>query len=223
MGYIPKALEKGYFWNTPGLHAVLTICFRFLSIWDGACVASCLFLLTGRHPVRIQIHATYCCRPRCTTETHAFLKWPFLTDFKSFTHTPPYGTNFWCIRQKIEKTLKQCEFAPRWHITSVPERYIYNNNKSTSHELSSPSSPSSPSTQWAGTQPPYPRLEDSLLNRQTGRYTRKYQPAYSCSLYGTPPSPATNSPNRPANPPPTKFSDLRGPHSVSRAVQWQSM
>ena len=36
MGYIRKALEKGY-WNTLGLHAVLTTCLRFSSVLDGAC------------------------------------------------------------------------------------------------------------------------------------------------------------------------------------------
>ena len=55
--------------------------------------------------------------------THAFLKWPFLTDFKKYTHTPPYGMKFWCSGRKMEKTLKIHEFAPRWHILNVPERY----------------------------------------------------------------------------------------------------
>ena len=57
--------------------------------------------------------------------THAFLKWPFLTDFKKYTHTPPYGMKFWCSGRKMEKTLKIHEFAPRWHILNVPERYIW--------------------------------------------------------------------------------------------------
>ena len=56
--------------------------------------------------------------------THAFLKWPFLTDFKKYTHTPPYGMKFWCSGRKMEKTLKIHEFAPRWHILNVPERYV---------------------------------------------------------------------------------------------------
>ena len=55
--------------------------------------------------------------------THAFLKWPFLTDFKKYTHTPPYGTKFWCSGRKMEKTLRIHEFAPRWHVMNVPERY----------------------------------------------------------------------------------------------------
>ena len=57
--------------------------------------------------------------------THAFLKWPFLTDFKKYTHTPPYGMKFWCSGRKMEKTLKIHEFAPRWHILNVPERYAH--------------------------------------------------------------------------------------------------
>ena len=56
--------------------------------------------------------------------THAFLKWPFLTDFKKYTHTPPYGMKFWCSGRKMVKTLKIHEFAPRWHIMNVPERYV---------------------------------------------------------------------------------------------------
>ena len=49
--------------NTPGLHAVLTTCLRFFSALDSACVACCLFLLTGSHHVFIQIHTTCCCFP----------------------------------------------------------------------------------------------------------------------------------------------------------------
>ena len=57
--------------------------------------------------------------------THTFLKRPFLTYFKKYTHTPPppYRMKFWCLGQKIEKTLKEHEFAPRWHVMNVPERY----------------------------------------------------------------------------------------------------
>ena len=54
--------------DTTSLHAVLTICLRFWSILDGACVACCLFLSTGSCHVCIQIHATCCCFHRCTTE-----------------------------------------------------------------------------------------------------------------------------------------------------------
>ena len=56
--------------------------------------------------------------------THTFLKRPFLTDFKKYTHTPPYRMKFWCFGQKNEKPLKKHEFAPRWHVMNVPERYL---------------------------------------------------------------------------------------------------
>ena len=68
VGYIRKALEKGYL-EHPGLHAVLTKCLRFSSILDSACVACCLFLSTGSHHVCIQIHAACSGLPRCSTET----------------------------------------------------------------------------------------------------------------------------------------------------------
>ena len=55
--------------------------------------------------------------------THAFLKQPFLTDFKKHTHTPPKVTTFWCIGLKVEKSREKCEFAPCWHKLNVPERY----------------------------------------------------------------------------------------------------
>ena len=55
--------------------------------------------------------------------THTFLKRLFLTDFKKYTHTTPYGTKFWRIGRKIAKRLKKCEFAPCWHIPDVPKRY----------------------------------------------------------------------------------------------------
>jgi hypothetical protein len=41
---------------------------RSLSVSDGACVACCVFLSTGRYHVCIQIHATCCCFARCTTK-----------------------------------------------------------------------------------------------------------------------------------------------------------
>ena len=68
MGNIRKAVEKGSS-EHPGLHAVLTVCSRFSSFLDDACVPFCLLLSTGSHDVRIQICATCCCIPRCTTET----------------------------------------------------------------------------------------------------------------------------------------------------------
>ena len=56
-------LLKRAIWNTPGLHAELTTCFRISSISDGAYVACCLILSTGSHHVRIQIYTTGCCFP----------------------------------------------------------------------------------------------------------------------------------------------------------------
>ena len=41
--------------NTPGLHAVLTRCFRFSSFLDGVCLSRCLVLLTGSYCVFIYI------------------------------------------------------------------------------------------------------------------------------------------------------------------------
>jgi hypothetical protein len=67
MGYIWKALEKGYLEHL-GLHAVLTTCLRFSSILDGACVGCCLLLSTGSYHVRIQIQSMSCCLPRCSTK-----------------------------------------------------------------------------------------------------------------------------------------------------------
>ena len=55
-GVVGKPLKRAI-WNTLGLHAVLTICLRFSSVLDSACVACCLFLSTGSYHVRIQIHA----------------------------------------------------------------------------------------------------------------------------------------------------------------------
>ena len=63
MGPLKRAI-----WNTLGLHAVLTICLRFSSISDIACVACCLFLSTGTCHIYIYIHSTSCCFPRCTTK-----------------------------------------------------------------------------------------------------------------------------------------------------------
>ena len=59
-GIFGKPLKRAI-QNTPGLHAVPTTCLRFLSALDGACVACCLFLLTGSPHVLIQIRTTRCC------------------------------------------------------------------------------------------------------------------------------------------------------------------
>ena len=65
-GIFGKPLKRAI-WNTPGLHAGLTTCLIFSSISDDACVVCCLFLSTGSCHVFIQIHATGCCFPGCTT------------------------------------------------------------------------------------------------------------------------------------------------------------
>ena len=67
MGYIRKALEKGYL-EHPGLLPGLTTCLRFSSVFNDACVVCCLLLLTGSCHVLIQIHATGCCFPGRTTK-----------------------------------------------------------------------------------------------------------------------------------------------------------
>ena len=67
-GIFGKPLKRAI-WNTLGLHVVLTTCLRSLSDLDGACVACCVFLSTGRYHVCIQIHAACCCFARCTTNT----------------------------------------------------------------------------------------------------------------------------------------------------------
>ena len=58
--------------------------------------------------------------------THTFLKRRFLTDFEKHTHTPPTPkvTTFWCIRPKVEKSLKKFENAPCWQELNVPEKYV---------------------------------------------------------------------------------------------------
>ena len=60
------------------------------------------------------------CAQKCdhlppTPPTHTFLEWPFLTDFKKYTHSPPpppaEGTIFWRIGPK---------HPPSWHIMDSP-------------------------------------------------------------------------------------------------------
>ena len=115
MGYIRKALEKGYL-EHPGsaccTDEMLEIFVRF-----GSCT-SCLLppfvnrqlpcLHTNSHNVLLpppMHHRNLWCAKVVQTPkslasmlknivsypplTHAFLKWPFLTDFKKYTHTPP--------------------------------------------------------------------------------------------------------------------------------------
>ena len=62
VGYIRKALEKGYS-EHPGLHAGLPICLRLSSVLEGVCAACCPVLSTGGYHVFIQIHSTGCCFP----------------------------------------------------------------------------------------------------------------------------------------------------------------
>ena len=69
-GISGKPLKRAI-WNTPGLLAGLTTCLRFSSVSDGACVACCLFLLTGSCHVLIQIYTTGCCFPRRTTKARS--------------------------------------------------------------------------------------------------------------------------------------------------------
>ena len=57
--------------------------------------------------------------------TYTFLKRPFLTDFKKYTHTPPKGTIFWRIRRKSQKLREKCQNPPGWHTMNVPERYVH--------------------------------------------------------------------------------------------------
>ena len=54
-GISGKPLRRAI-WNTPGQLAGLTTCLRFPSVSDGACVACCLFLLTGSCHVVSQPH-----------------------------------------------------------------------------------------------------------------------------------------------------------------------
>ena len=47
MGYIPKALEKGYS-EHPGLHAVLTTCLRFRPFWTVCVLPAAAFCQQAR-------------------------------------------------------------------------------------------------------------------------------------------------------------------------------
>ena len=53
-----------------------------------------------------------------------FLKRPFLTDFKKYTHTPPKVTKFWRIGRKVHKTEEKCQNPPCWRTTNEAERYL---------------------------------------------------------------------------------------------------
>ena len=72
--------------------------------------------------------------------------------------------------------------------------------------------PSSPPTQRVVHQPDHPPLEDSLLEWRTRPYTRKYQPAYSFSVYGNPPNPS----GRPRSP--KTVQSAEGEHGKEKRV-----
>ena len=68
--------------------------------------------------------------------THTFLKRPFLTDFKKYTHTPPPNeTKFWHIRPKGQKPPEKWQNPPHWHKLNVPERNVYRNTTKTLLEI----------------------------------------------------------------------------------------
>ena len=58
--------------------------------------------------------------------THTFLKRPFLTDFKKYTHPPPppKGSDILVHQTKSSKTPGKCQNPPSWRTMNVPERYF---------------------------------------------------------------------------------------------------
>ena len=88
----------------------------------------------NKHDSTVQFHVCVQ-RPMCSSvlkivttsppspPTHAFLKWPVLTDFKKYTHTPPYVMTCLHIEAKLVKNPKKCQNTQSWHIMSVPKRY----------------------------------------------------------------------------------------------------
>ena len=77
VGYIRKALEKGYLEHPRSACCTEGMIEFLFFVSDSVCVGCCLFLSTGSYHVRMQIHPT----------------------------------------------LKKSQFAPRWHMTNVPERH----------------------------------------------------------------------------------------------------
>ena len=66
-GIFGKPLKRAI-WNTPGLHAVQTICLRFSSFF-GQCLCCLLPLFVNRQPPCLHTNSgTPCCIPRCTTK-----------------------------------------------------------------------------------------------------------------------------------------------------------
>ena len=59
--------------------------------------------------------------------THTFLKWPFPTDFKKYTHTPPPPQVTTCLHigAKVVEIAEKCQNPQSWQVLNVPERYTY--------------------------------------------------------------------------------------------------
>ena len=55
--------------------------------------------------------------------THTFLKWPFLTGFKKYTHIPPQVTTCLHIGAKVVEIAEKCQNPQSWQVMNVPERY----------------------------------------------------------------------------------------------------
>ena len=56
-------------------------------------------------------------------QTHTFLKWRFLADFKKYTHTPPQVTTCLHVEAKVAETTEKCQNPQSWQVLNVPERY----------------------------------------------------------------------------------------------------
>ena len=63
------------------------------------------------------------CHPPPPPALATFLKRPFPTDFKKYTHAPPKGTKLLRIGTKVHKTQENCQNPPCWRVPNVPERY----------------------------------------------------------------------------------------------------
>ena len=73
------------------------------------------------------VHRPMCCAAlKMTTpppQTHTFLKWRFLADFKKYTHTPPQVTTCLHVEAKVAETTEKCQNPQSWQVLNVPERY----------------------------------------------------------------------------------------------------
>ena len=58
-------------------------------------------------------------------QTHAFLKWRFLADFKKYTHPPPPQVTT-CLHTvaKVVESAEKCQNPESWQVLNVPERYV---------------------------------------------------------------------------------------------------